>query len=86
MERLDALPPPPPATEHLWQWWQELHAARGHNGWSWSRLGWSDIDAWARLTGAMPRASEIRVVMQIDAEWLLAESRRRAAQQPKGRA
>ena len=68
------LPPPsglegpelPLCVRHLWDWWQELHLARGSSGFGPVPLSWSDIDAWARLTGARPSPPELRAIMALD--------------------
>lgn len=84
LAEIESAPLPPAAIEHLWLWWHELHAGRRSNGWTPERLSWPDIEAWARLTGARPRPAEVRVLMQIDVEWLVADAKRREAQRPKG--
>lgn len=79
LARLDAIPPPPAAVEHLWAWWHDLHAGRRY-GWGPEPIGYADIEAWSRLTGAAPRPAEVRVLLRIDREWLTADARRREAQ------
>ena len=60
-----------------------MHAGRRY-GFGAEPIGFADIDAWSRLTGARPRPAEIRVLMAIDREWLAADSKRREAQRKKG--
>lgn len=65
--------------EHLLHWWRDLHEGRRY-GWGPEPIAFTDIEAWARLTGAQPRPAEIRVLMAIDREWLIADGKRREAQ------
>lgn len=81
LARLDAIPPPPAAVEHLMHWWSDLQAGRRYGMGGPEPIGYADIEAWSRLTGAQPRPAEVRVLMQIDREWLGAENKRRAIKQ-----
>lgn len=59
----------------------EASSARRSNGWGPDPLGWVDLDAWVRLTGADPRPAEIRLILDIDRAWMRALAARREAQQ-----
>lgn len=60
---------------HLWEWWTELAHGRRSGGFGPEPIGWSDIDAWSRLTGSRPRPHEIGVLMRLDREWLAAQDK-----------
>lgn len=75
-----AAPPCPAAVLHLWGWWVELARGRRSGGFGPEPLGWSDIEAWSRLTGSLPRPHEVRVLLDLDREWLRAEGKRLQAQ------
>jgi hypothetical protein len=76
---------PPAAVAHLWHWWLDLHQGRRTGGFGPEPLGWSDIDAWARLCCTAPRVDEVRAIMRIDAAWLSALAERRKSEAPHGR-
>jgi len=61
-----------------------LHRCRRSNGFGPEPLGWSDIDAWARLTGSLPRPGEIGALLRLDRVWLDVEHRK-AEQRAKAR-
>jgi hypothetical protein len=65
----------------LWDWFQELHAARGSNGWGPNPLTFSDIAAWAGLTGVAIRAPELQCLVILDRLWLQAQSEAAKARQ-----
>jgi hypothetical protein len=79
LAELHAAPPCPAAVMHLWLWWAELARGRRVGGFGPEPFGWSDIEAWARLTGSLPRPSEVRALLDLDREWLAAEAKRRQA-------
>ncbi len=60
----------PAAGAHVWEWFLELHAARGAGEFGISPIGYADIDAWARLTGRLPRFWEVAWLREIDRLWL----------------
>ena len=59
-------PEVPPAGEHLWSLFWELHAGRGSNGWTVETLRPADIEAWARLTGICLDPWEARALLRMD--------------------
>jgi hypothetical protein len=74
-------PPIPAWALHIVDWWGELNAARGGNGMGPNPIGWSDLAAWAALTGTAPSPFEVRTILAIDHAWLAAQS---AARKPPG--
>lgn len=54
-------PPLPAAAAHLWQWFLELRAANA------APLTFSEIRAWAALTGQWPRPWEVAALRALDA-------------------
>lgn len=80
------LPELPCQIEHLWSWFRELAAARTGNGYGPNPIAWTEIAAWAALTGARPTPWEVAALKALDAEYLAdaAETARaaRATRQP----
>lgn len=70
---------------YLWTWYIEL-ATRRPSGMGVEALRWSEIEAWARLTGRAPEPWELEIVMAIDSEFLkfTAERRKVEAASKKG--
>lgn len=84
---LDA-PQPHPAAEHLVTWWRELNGARRSGGMGGpDPIGYTELDAWARLTGRRPTSLEVRALRAMDEAFLGALAgifaERRAAQAAK---
>jgi hypothetical protein len=73
LEAADAADPGP--GRHLWDWFLELHAARGSNGFGPSAVGWQELDAWSRLTRRHPAAWEIAAIRELDRVYLEEASR-----------
>lgn len=63
--RLDG-PPLPPDGAHIWEWFGELDAARGSNGFSPNPISYQDVSAWVDLTGTITRPTEVRAIMLLD--------------------
>ncbi len=78
---------------HVWQWFLELHARRGSNGWGANALSWGDMFAWVSLTQPGIRPAELRAIMALDNAWmaqqaeeaLQREQARKAKAPPPGR-
>jgi len=66
----------PPEVAYLWDWFLELDSARTSNGFGLNPIGYTELAAWAALTGRSPLPWEVR--------WLMALDRARLAE-PKGR-
>lgn len=64
----------PDEGEYLWNWFQELSSGRGNNGFGPSPLGWSDIEAWARLTALLLTPYETLTLRSMDVAWLTASA------------
>lgn len=60
------LPRIPAGLQHVWEWFGELSAARSGNGSGANPIAFSEIDAWARLTGRTPEVREVRAIMALD--------------------
>jgi hypothetical protein len=61
---------------YLWTWFLELHAARGSSGIAHNPISFSDLLAWARLTGRRPMAWDVAVLRRIDGVFLEILSKR----------
>lgn len=55
---------------YLWDWFMELHAARGSNGFGPSPIGFADLAAWAQLTKRAPTAFEVMALRALDHAYL----------------
>lgn len=64
-EDLDG-PEIPPQMEHLWEWFLELHGARGygHNGPQ--PISYGEIEAWASLCNKEPSQWEVKLLRRLD--------------------
>lgn len=73
------VPDIPVALLHLWEWFCELSAARSGNGGGPNPISYSEVQAWARLTGRRPEPRDVQVIMMLDQEFFaeLAEQDRR---------
>lgn len=61
-------PPIPAALSHIWGWFAEISAARSGNGGGPNPIAYSEIEAWARLTGRVPEPRDIHAIKLLDAE------------------
>jgi hypothetical protein len=66
---------------HLWDWFVELSAGRGSNGWGPNPISYPDIAAWAGLTGVAIRVSEVRALIWLDRLWLQSHNEGQKAHQ-----
>lgn len=57
---------PPHAVEHVWRWYCELGGARTSNGFGLNPISYSEIRAWADLTGADPTPWEVSLLKRLD--------------------
>jgi hypothetical protein len=60
----------PYALLYLWGWFCELSNGRQYSEAGAMPLTYSEMDAWARLTGNDPTAWEITVIKKLDREYL----------------
>ncbi|WP_435406470.1 phage tail assembly chaperone [Pseudomonas juntendi] len=56
----------PAAVDHVWGWYLELHAARGGSGFGPSPIGFTEMAAWAALTGNHPSPWEVETLRALD--------------------
>lgn len=56
----------PPAGQLLWEWFWELDAARGGNGFALNPIDFQTIAAWARLTGIAPTPRDVLMLRRMD--------------------
>jgi hypothetical protein len=66
---------------YIWGWFWELAATRQSHGFGPNPLSYSDIAAWAGLTGVALRASELDAIMMLDRLWFLSYVEARSAQE-----
>ena len=57
-------PPIPPVGAYLWEWFSELHKARQ------GPISYSEIQAWAKLSGNSPEPWEVKAIKALDIEYL----------------
>lgn len=65
----------PHGWECLWQWFWELSAGRGHNGFGPLPLTWPDVAAWAEISGITLQPWQAAVFRAMDAAWLEAAAK-----------
>lgn len=77
------LPPIPAALAHIWDWFCELSASRTGNGGGANPIAFTEIEAWARLTGRLLTPRDVRAIGLLDGElfriWSEQDRRREAA-------
>lgn len=64
---LASAPELPDTMRYLWEWFCELSAARGASMNGLNPISYPDIDAWSRLRGVEPDASEVHILTNMDA-------------------
>ena len=75
-------PQPPLSLRHLLSAWNELASGRQHGFGAPQPITWSEIKAWAQMTGARLCPWEARILRRLDECWMSvwnAEHQRRAA-------
>lgn len=55
---------------YLWQWFCELSNGRQSGGFGPEPLSYSEIKAWAELTGNIPEAWEVETIKELDRVFL----------------
>jgi hypothetical protein len=66
------MPDLPIVGEHVFDWFWELSAGRGSNGFGPSPLTFQEIAAWRDLTGAVLDAWEVTALREMDAAFMTA--------------
>jgi hypothetical protein len=61
---------PPELASHVWEWFWDLSAARGSNGFGLNPVGFVDLAAWAAMTGAEPLEWELQALREMDRAFL----------------
>lgn len=69
-DEADDAPEIPEDGLYLWNWFQELSAGRGNNGFGPTAITWADMEAWARLTAIEPTPFETLTLRSMDAAFL----------------
>jgi hypothetical protein len=57
----------PFCAQHIFEWFWELHAARGSNGMGANPISYLDIQSWVNITGNIPTREEIKIIKRMDA-------------------
>jgi hypothetical protein len=63
--------PPPRSVVYIWEWFIDLSLSRGGDLMT-SAVPYSEISAWASLTGQRPTAWEVSILRRIDIAYLKA--------------
>ena len=58
-------PRPPASVEHVWRWFNEL-SARRQAGLAANPISYTELQAWAALTGTLVESWEARLIMRVD--------------------
>lgn len=64
---------------YLWEYFVQLHSARGGGGMGPSPLSYHDVRAWSELTGVRIRPWEVRAIFKADASFLKVQAERQKA-------
>lgn len=72
-------PKMPRQAQHVWEWFLELAAARTGNGFGPNPISFSELKAWADLTGRNPKPLEIQWLKALDRLWLSINAKQRPA-------
>ncbi len=59
-------PPVPQCLEYLLTWFSDLSAARSSNGFSANPISYTEMQAWAELTGIRPTPFEVECLRALD--------------------
>lgn len=61
----------PPLLVYVWEWFCELSAARGSNGFGANPISWAEIDAWAQRMRRNPSVFELELLQALDAAFVI---------------
>jgi hypothetical protein len=67
----------------VWRAFFELSSHRTSNGFGPNALGWLDVDAWQRVTGASLSATELDWLFELDRLFLTDFAEEQKAKQPE---
>lgn len=56
----------PAEVAYLWEWFMELERVRCYNEVGPQPLTYSELDAWARMTGRAPSPAEVDALLALD--------------------
>lgn len=59
----------PASLSHIWRWFWELNASRKGSGFGPLPIGYDDVEAWQRITGAKPSYWELRTLKAMDSAY-----------------
>ena len=65
-KELAAIPEMPQELVYIWIWFCELDAARGGNGFGMNPISFSEVHAWATLTGNALQPWEVATLRRFD--------------------
>ena len=84
LPRSEREPPFPLHDAYLFQVFQELNAARSHNGFGYNPLTYTELYAYQAMTGTVLNAWQVKMLMRIDQIFLAASAKAQAikANQP----
>lgn len=69
----------PAELAYLWRTFLRLSARRGSNGFGANAIGWTDIDAFCRLSGFRLAPWEVEVIEDLDDLWRSEQAKAAAA-------
>lgn len=79
LDDLANAPELPPEMAHVWRWFVQLHATRGHGQGGDFPITYGEMAAWAALTGARPTAYEALAIRAIDDAYLTPPAQQKKA-------
>lgn len=83
-EHLRSLPIPT-GTEYLWEWFNELQGARTSNGFGANPITYTEMAAWATLSGRDLEPFEVRLLKDLDLLYLSAVAEASASRKEQKR-
>lgn len=68
--------PLPEEIKHVWGWFDELKMARANSGFGVSAISFTEMLAWAQLTGRCPTSFEVQMLRDLDLLYMKATAAR----------
>lgn len=68
----------PPIADHIWQWFCDLSACRGHAESGPQPISHQELQAWSRMTGTMITPEEVVVLRAMDKTYVRGVSKERS--------